>query len=81
MIEQLIREERKTPVAGKSDVLAVGGGQAGVSAASRQNAPETSFGFGRVRVLCSLRFSEIGDDSLSASACPCRLRAAVPCGP
>ena len=33
MTEQLIREERRTPVAGKSDVLVVGGGLAGVSAA------------------------------------------------
>ena len=33
MIEQLIREERRTPVAGRSDVLVVGGGLAGVSAA------------------------------------------------
>ena len=34
MIEQLIREERKTPVAGKSDVLVVGGGQAAGTAAA-----------------------------------------------
>ena len=34
MIEQLIREERKTPVAGTCDVLVVGGGLAGVSAAA-----------------------------------------------
>ena len=33
MIEQLIREERRTPVAGKCDVLVLGGGLAGVSAA------------------------------------------------
>ena len=33
MLEQLIREDRRTPVAGKTDILVVGGGLAGVSAA------------------------------------------------